>query len=471
MYQPTPFQRQLNQYMRIMGYQNLVLTEAEIDHLNKYQGNRLATPEATDAQIKDSLDIEVKRGLARRYGFELLNRAGTLKARLSESLTDDEKAQMLANLAELHHEFIEDQHNAPLSYDNFIILAKHAYEHDIHLKEAIRISCFLTINDSLKRTVGPLMGDVKDSEIFLSQLASLICEGAVELPLTEQASPETKQHLKTLFYPGMHFRHMLFTEGGVAMFKTFREGVASKTFTQDMLNAWSWRWVTNLFGFQLGKGAKMYTDSMHSIVTNLQFDLDELFKNADTDILHSYLAGRAMLAGLDLAHGKIVDENLKKFYGHLAAMFHVITIDSVSGLGEAIVAGYEAFKENAPDADELKDLYLKRISNSEMITPTYVPAILNNAYEVFLSQGETKDNAVKLAVEFACHTFLALEQALDQNPQQLISCMELAQKNNIESLTTAWKDNKNAFRFQVIQEHGEFKLRAMERVVALRVTK
>lgn len=100
MYQPTPFQRQLNQYMRIMGYQNLVLTEAEIDHLNKYQGNRLATPEATDAQIKDSLDIEVKRGLARRYGFELLNRAGTLKARLSESLTDDEKAQMLANLAE-----------------------------------------------------------------------------------------------------------------------------------------------------------------------------------------------------------------------------------------------------------------------------------------------------------------------------------------------------------------------------------
>ena len=201
---------------------------------------------------------------------------------------------------------------------------------------------------------------------------------------------------------------------------------------------------------------------MHSIAINLKLDLDELFKNQDADILQSYLSSRAMRAGLDLVNGKMVDENLKKFYGHLAAMFHVIMIDDAAGLGAAMVAGYEAFKQKHQDASQLQDLYIARITNIESTTPTYVPAILNNAYAYFFNETNSVTDAIQLAVEFSCDAFLALEQALALNPKQLISCLEISQRNNLDNLLAAWKDNKSALVFGVGEENDELKLKAIE---------
>ncbi len=465
MFQPDPFARQVNQYMIAMGYDCFSLTKDECDHLKQYKGNRNATPEATIDQIKDSLDIEVKRGLARRYGFELLDKAGSKVMILSHAkamgVVSDELTELHNSILALHQAFIADQAEPKLSYDAFAILAKGAYALNDDLKHAIRISCILTVNDYFRRIFESFKIEIKDSEMFLSTLAGMIHRGEIQLPLTDAASPETKKYLTALFYPGMHFRQMLFTEGGTGMFEFLRAGIRSGAVKQEGFYAWQWRWLTNLFGFQLGRGAKIYNDSMHSICVDFISDLDELFKEPSKDILQTHLCGCAFRAGLELINGKLVNDNLKKFYGHLTAMFHTILIDSRE-LGKPIAAGYEAFKAKyQQDANQLQDLYIARIANLESTTPTYVPAILNNAYDHFFKETNSVSEAIQLAVEFSCDAFLALEKALALNPKQLISCLEISQRSNLDNLLTSWKENKNSFVFGVGEENGEFKLKAV----------
>jgi hypothetical protein len=101
-------------------------------------------------------------------------------------------------------------------------LSEEAISLDENAKAAIRISCFLSISDKAKEVLkenGYTLSN--DSEDFLSQLAVILQENNALFPITKSLTTYQVELLQKVFWPNMHLRHMMYTEGGINMTKSF----------------------------------------------------------------------------------------------------------------------------------------------------------------------------------------------------------------------------------------------------------
>lgn len=426
------FREAINQYCEAMEYHDLNLTDEELLQLYTYVGSTPVSPEARNGDPYLPLHFEIKRGLARCYAFELILRAN--------------KNQRAA-----HDAFIKDQNPAvSLSRGSFERLLEDASSLTDDMKVSLRAGCFLTINNTIKEILDKeSLGYPSDSEMFLSWLMPELQKNPSLLPISSKLTQNQLAIMQKMFWPGAHFRHMLFTEGGDAMTKSLAEGVQQSEFSEKDFLVWRWRWLTNLFGFQVGKGAKYYDEEVHSLSAMV---IEKVygcsFDRAVDGYLDAYLLARAEKAGL--TQKPDLTESESKLLGHLAAYFNVLNV-LTPARGEAIYRGYVACRDAFPELLSLADLYEAHRKDAFTITPTYVPAVLNSAFSVFKDLNSSEEESIQQATQFMCQVLSSL-YILPHD--QRISCMTLAKVDTLKAIFPRWKENHNAFEFN-LNDQGE----------------
>jgi len=423
------FKQAIKKYCETMNYHDINLTSEELEQLSGYVGNNVMTPEARGEDTTDKLHFEIKRGLARRYSFELLLRGDVAS----------------------YKEFVQAQNkSATLPLSVFETLSEKARSLSADLKVSIKASSFLTMNDTITHTLkenGYILS--KDSEEFLTQLVPILSKNNSLLPLARSLSPAQLTILQKMFWPGMHFRHMLYTEGGDNMSKSFSDGVMRGDFNKQDFIAWQWRWLTNLFGFQGGQGAKYYDAQTHFLAVTIFTELEKILTDPTYSYLDSYLLKRAELAGFNeiISLSKVEQQWL----GHLASCYNQVNI-LTPNLGKAIYAGYAEFKIECDDAGKLAALYEGQRKDATTVTPTYVPAVLNTVYLVFKNKFKMNDNeSLKNASQFMCQVLSTL-YSLPHDKQ--ISCMNFAKETNLQGILEKWLSSHHSVNFN-LNETGE----------------
>ena len=246
-----------------------------------------------------------------------------------------------------------------------------------------------------------------------------------------------------MFWPNMHFRHMLYTEGGNNMSKSFSDGVLNGDFAKQDFLAWKWRWLTNLFGFQGGQGAKYYDAQTHFLAVTVLTELEKILMDTAYSYLDHYLLKRAELAGLNEINLSKTEQQL---LGHLAAYCNQINI-LTPDLGKMIYAGYAEYQNEFNDAGKLAALYEEQRGDTKAVTPTYVPAVMNTAYLVFKNKFKMNEaESLKNASQFMCQI---LGKLLSCPRDKRISCMNIAKETNLQSILEKWIANHHAVDFKL----------------------
>ncbi len=284
-----------------MAY-DFTLTPAELSQLRWHLENTQATPQSSQDERRF---FEIKRSLARWWAFVLVNQGDEVS----------------------YQKFIVEQQAPVLSFENFKCLSAEAAKLSKLEKEALRVTCFLTITDKAKDVLGK-EAELKmshDSEEFLSELVRLPQEKTARFPLLAALSQEGQELLQKAYWPRTHLRHMLYTEGGNAMFASLQQGIQNGAMTLSGFRLWKWRWLVNLFGWEPGAGSKYYNDTMHTLTYTLLNKLEGCFEHPREEIsLEPYLRERASLAGI--TPKEEITQGVLPLLGHLAALFNKITI-------------------------------------------------------------------------------------------------------------------------------------------------
>lgn len=418
------FESFLKDYCVRLGYDNLNLTREEIDQLSWYLGSANHTPQASEQEVSDKWHVEIKRSLARCHCFNLL----------------------LDGSCEAFKKFIAAQNEPVLEENDFKALSKEAKALPDAVKEVIRASCFLSINEKIKNAVTEAglqlsASSANDNEKFLSHLAVFLQERPQLLPLTSVLTSEQIEMLRKVYWPDTHFRHLLYTEGGDNMTQSLYAGLSTGQFSVDDFALWKWRWLTNLFGFIHDRGAKYYNKEVHLLASAV---FDSLLKQ--TEFVSSYLAMRADLAGLTKYSLPQVEV---EFIAHLAAYFNQLNIITPEQ-GALVYQGYAAFKEAAHDQGNLAKAYQAHCKDSQSLTPTHLPAILNNAF-LILKESLSVEDAMKHAIHFTCDCLI---KVYDYPHNQYLSFREFSQQTSLRNVLPVWLENRDNFQLY-LQETGE----------------
>lgn len=419
------FKQVVQEYCDAQNYHDMNLTDDEIAQLSWYMDSITVTPEARGQDIIDKFHFEIKRSLARAYSFELILRGDT----------------------SAYKEFVMGQNeNAVLSFNCFEELVREAKLLDKNERVAVRVSCFLTISEKAKAVLKEKSIYLSaDSEVFLSQLPDVLIENPLLFPITCHLGMEQIMLLKKAFWPNMHLRHMLYTEGGDNMTKTFVEGVLNQELTRKDFLVWKWRWLSNLFGFEGGLGAKYFDQNTYFLVSTVMGELDKLFAQSTHVFLDNYLLKRARLAGFTEESLELTI-NEQQLLGHVAAYCHQILVLSPNE-GLALYEAYMLFKKEFHHGEILASLYADHRRDRLSLTPTYVPAVINNAYLIFKNKfhmipHEALKNAALFMFQLLNHLY-----ALPRDKQ--ISCMKLAKESHLHEILEKWILHRHTYEFEL----------------------
>jgi hypothetical protein len=399
------------------------LSEAEITQLNLYQPKvDGVSPEVrNDASPASSLHFEVKRALSRVYGFLLL-------------LSDDKEA---------YAHFVQGQ-SAALSQEAFEKLTQETKNLNEDQKAIIRTTCFLTIS---QQSIAALklkgIEPSKDSEVFLTQVAALAETSPDIMPAIDALSISQRASLIKAYWYETHFRHLLFLEGGENMVRELRKGIKSGEFTREDFKLWVWRWRTNLFGFKGGNSPVNYDAITHQFSELLIEELNKLFDSPEMDFMTSYLGKLQKV--LNLNQYSDLSETEKAYIARLVISLHDKKDLATPEGARDIIKLYRQFKENAPqEAEQLIESFEKFIKNADIKTPTYVPAILNGALNLFTKDEKLKAllpggfTPLQAAILFNFHYSSVIYQRaiLDDLPR--ISAMIFAKEDSLKKNLLTW---------------------------------
>jgi hypothetical protein len=409
----------------------LTLNQNELDQLFLYMTSQHASPELSDGKISDPLHFEIKRGLARRWAFELL-------------LQGDQAA---------HSKFVAGQaHEVQLSWDDFSQLAEEAKNLPHKAKAVIRASCFLTMNEKLKNSLAPYQLS-NDSEEFLTQLSDLLIHQDVKhlIPVLSNFDSDCLQLLRKIYWPRMHLRAMIQTEGFDNITAEFCAGIRSGEFTQADFIVWKWRWITATCGFRLGGGAKYYDSVIHVLTTLVLHKLAKSFQTPDACYLDAYLEDRAQMAGITSSKFQY-DKSECQLLGHMAAFsnhVHILSMDQ----GRIVLQAYSDYCTEAKDDCSLAQNYLLS-RNTKAVAPTYVTSVYSNFYAISYKEqiiaGPPPESASKSALYesslFMFHLFSDLYRlSLDKR----VSLEKLSNVEYLNNIFHTWQDDRHSFHFVV----------------------
>jgi hypothetical protein len=426
---------------------NFPLTPAELSQLKWYELN--IDPQSPENRNRGTaspavkLHFEVERALARAFGFTLLYQR------------DEETA---------YATFTKDQEpHVRLDKASFSALRREVASFSVDVQDVIRATSFLSISVKAKeilKNAGLTLSD--DSEVFLTQLAEASLQNPTLFPVIQELTPYQRTLLVKAYWPDTHFRHLLFLEGGENMVQMLVKGIKDGTFTKEDFIIWKWRWRVNLFGFKGGYSAKNYDAITHKDSLILLSALEELFDNPDMNFMLYYLNQLQALLNLDSITDLSADE--KAYITKMAVSLHDIKGIASSEGAILVVNAYLKFKNAHPQkSSELIALFFKFFNNPDIKTPTYAPAVLNTAYQLFLNDTALKEllppdiSALQAAIIFSCHYSIPIyEKALSAGHPR-ISCRLFSAKDSLKTTLVKWLENGMNAEF-IIGSTGELEL-------------
>ena len=211
--------------------------------------------------------------------------------------------------------------------------------------------------------------------------------------------PEMEQQLSTLFQPDTHFRHMLYVEGGIGMYKNIARQIQGKQLTAAGLSLWYAGWVANITGFRghIAPHGSLYLDeSTFQSMQRLKTGIDRMLLEPGYAPLADYLVWRAERLGFN----DRLDNGVSELgLAWLSAMMRIHKAKDASPL----ISAWHQLSDTT--RKKLQEHVSRLLTAPELPTPTYGPAIFANA--LALTDGDM-NQTLKMTLPVY---FSALEQA------------------------------------------------------------
>lgn len=329
-----------------------------------------------DARVHDpKMHIEVVRALTRLYCMQLL-RSGS-----QEDYEDFVASQVNQNITN------------SLTFASFKKLSKHLQnlsQADYGLLETATILSAVSLSKYAANLAQFMPQNPQLANDNLEFLATTLRNDADIYPLARSISNENsaaKKVLYILFPPQTNFRHMLYAEGGVGMFKYLRTMIKHQYISQQEIDLWYAHWIVNIAGFRghvSQRGSLYLSESVFQSMTFLKSKIDHMLHSPNYDPLIPYLEYRADLLGLNN-----LPQQQKITLAHLGAMLRMYNVTD----GNALRVAFYAL--SAQQQKQITDYFNQGLQDNDRPAVTYFPALYSNTLN--LVNGDTS-SALNIAL-------------------------------------------------------------------------
>ena len=350
----------LQSYIQLIYGSSLTLSDVELEQLSWVMDNPEASPEQAAAVASNSIHREVPRALARLYNLKLLYQGGN----------------------QAYREFIAPQLSSdsqPLSYQDFSSLSnlfKNLTATELETLSAAAIISAVALSPKAKTAAAAVFHKPlpQDSIQFLSLTAS---KAGDIYPLARSVidtHPSAARLFTIVFFPGSHFRHMMYNEGSLNMYLPLKKAVAEKRISKREMQLWYSYWVDNIAGFRghiSPRGSIYLTENTYRAMTALWQQLEHMTTNVSWNPMAGYLKIRSQWLGINNYQG--VSENEKLSLAALGATLRLFTPEQ----GRTLL---QAFRSLTP-RQQADWVYYQNNQRqlSDRPSPTYAPALFSNA--------------------------------------------------------------------------------------------
>ncbi len=363
----------LHSYIQSQFPASLQLTPEQIEQLTWIIEHKNRSFDL-DMCANNDVHIEVSRALTRLYCLQLLKNGGRTEYEHFVA------AQLSNNIDE------------PLSFASFNLLALHVQqlsnEDFLLLQTAIILSAVSLSTPAAnfaQRTLN--LDDVGNDS--LNFLAATVRSEVNIYPLTEHIVHDQtadKKLLYILFPPQTNLRHMLYAEGGVAMFRYLRTMIKHQYISQNELDLWFGYWIVNIAGFRGHidqRGSIYLNESVFKAMYKLKENIYTILQQPNYDPLIPYLEYRAELLGL-----QHLPLQQRLTMAHMGAMLRLYT----QAEGKQLLAGFN----NLPQQLRLniQRQYMHYLNDPTQVAPTHLPALFGNALQ--LCNGDIEQVLLKI---------------------------------------------------------------------------
>ncbi|HSX21105.1 MAG TPA: hypothetical protein VLG38_08310 [Gammaproteobacteria bacterium] len=252
--------------------------------------------------------VEINRALTRLYCARLL-RLGN-----RDAYNQFVRAQLATGVRD------------PLSFVSFTKLAQHIQNLSMLDYDLLQTAAILSAV-SLSKPASELAQGIMDGVPATNKmdfLALTLRNNANIYPLAQQMLQDhttAKKLLYILFPPQTNFRHMLYTEGGIGMFKYLRTMITHGFIDREGLDLWYAHWIVNIAGFRGhvdSRGSLYLTESVASAMQKLRGLIYEILNHPNFNPLPSYLEYRAQRLG----YGNLSTDD-RLFMTHLGCLLRL----------------------------------------------------------------------------------------------------------------------------------------------------
>lgn len=231
-----------------------------------------------------------------------------------------------------------------------------------------------------------------------------------------------------------HFRHMLYTEGGVGMFKQLRNMILHGYINAAEIDLWYAGWIINISGFRGHvdpRGSLYLTESVAQDMQKLQDLLYQMLDAPNYDPLIPYLEYRAQSLGLQ---NLAVADRL--FIAHLGGILRLYTAADGQRLYTSVM--------QLPIADRAaaQQYFLTGLQDPMQQGPTYVPALFGNALAV-------SDGNIELVIKKILPIYnQILQEYNSKHSGVILSFNELSAMKNVKALLLRKNHEETHFIFK-----------------------
>jgi hypothetical protein len=350
----------------------LQISEEQIQQLSWVMGHVRRSYDMDMQAVDNGVHIEIVRALTRMYCLQLL-RSGT-----ADDYTKFIAAQLDANA------------NSSLTFCSFkklskLIQALNALDYEL-LETATILSAVSLSAEAAKLAQNMLNVDNISNDNLTFLVATIRADQNI-YPLIKQITSDKERARKLLyilFPPQTNFRHMLYTEGGIGMFKNLRTMIQHQYVNADEINLWYAYWVINIAGFRghIAQNGSLYlTEPVYQAMTTLKTLIDNMFASPNYNPLIPYLEYRAGLLGF-----ANMPQQEKLLLAHLGCLMRLYNVED----GNRLLTGYYLLSRY--EKKELLVIFAAQLNDSALITSTYLPALFGNT--MALNGGDIKQTVL-----------------------------------------------------------------------------
>ncbi len=333
---------------------------------------------------------------------------------------------MLAGNRNAYKEFVAAQvagnvHDI-LSFATFSQLSKHIQkltQADYSLLQTATILSAVSLSKpaAILAQDAMLTNSIPDKFEFLS--ATLRKNSAI-YPLLEQTlqnDDAAKKLLYILFPPQTNFRHMLYAENGLGMFKYLRTMIRHGFIDQNGLDLWYAYWIIDVSGYRghIAQNGSLYLDNATALaMQKLYAYVMQMLETPNFDPLVPYLEYRAELLGL-----QDLPRQDKLFVAHLACILRIY--DPKHGL-ELFTALQNI---NPKDLQAIKCRFFAGLTDLHQTLHLHVPALFGN-----VRQALEGDICKTLALTLPAYNKI-IQQLSRQTVPSTLAFDDLARNNSL----------------------------------------